>query len=103
MATSGTTSFTLDISDIMEEAYDLAGLEMRSGYDYRSAKRSLDLIFLYQTTIYQISFCCCDGKRISVVTPRTNALSIFVLEIASNVDSPCLATSNQSIALDRYK
>ena len=46
MATSGTTTFTLDLGDIMEEAYDLAGLEMRSGYDYRSAKRSLDLIFL---------------------------------------------------------
>tara|TARA_R100001460_G_scaffold68615_1_gene109152 strand:- start:1817 stop:2509 length:693 start_codon:yes stop_codon:yes gene_type:complete len=46
MATSGTTTFTLDLGDVMEEAYDLAGLEMRSGYDYRSAKRSLDLIFL---------------------------------------------------------
>jgi hypothetical protein len=46
MATSGTTSFTLDISDIMEEAYDLCGLELRSGYSYRSAKRALNLVFL---------------------------------------------------------
>ena len=46
MATSGITTFTLDIGDILEEAYDLCGMEMRSGYDFRSAKRALNLIFL---------------------------------------------------------
>ncbi len=33
MATSGTTAFTLDLADIMEEAYDLCGSELRSGYE----------------------------------------------------------------------
>ena len=46
MATSGTTTFNLDISDIMEEAYDLCGLELRSGYSYRGARRALNLVFL---------------------------------------------------------
>ena len=46
MATSGTTAFTLDLADIMEEAYDLCGSELRSGYDYKGAKRALNLIFL---------------------------------------------------------
>ena len=46
MATSGTTAFNLDIGDILEEAYDLCGLEMRTGYDYKSAKRALNLVFL---------------------------------------------------------
>ena len=46
MATSGTTAFTLDLGDIMEEAHDLCGSELRSGYDYRGAKRALNLIFL---------------------------------------------------------
>ena len=46
MATSGTTTFNLDLSDIMEEAYDLCGLVMRSGYDYNTARRALNLIFL---------------------------------------------------------
>ena len=32
MATSGTTTFNLDLSDIIEEAYELCGLELRSGY-----------------------------------------------------------------------
>jgi hypothetical protein len=46
MATSGTTGFTLDLSDIVEEAYERAGLELRSGYDYKTARRSLDLLML---------------------------------------------------------
>ena len=46
MATSGTTNFTLDLSDIIEEAYERAGLEARSGYDFRTARRSLNLLML---------------------------------------------------------
>ena len=46
MATSGTTAFNLDLSDILEEAYELCGLKMSSGYDYRTARRGLDLLFL---------------------------------------------------------
>ena len=46
MATSGTYAFTLDLSDIMEDAYERAGSELRSGYDYRTARRSLDLLLL---------------------------------------------------------
>ena len=44
MATSGTSDFTLDIVDICEEAYERAGVEMRSGYDLKTARRSLDLM-----------------------------------------------------------
>jgi len=46
MATSGTTAFNLDLSDILEEAYELCGLKMNSGYDYKTARRGLDLLFL---------------------------------------------------------
>jgi hypothetical protein len=42
MATSGTTTFNLDIGDILDEAYDLCGMEMRTGYDFKSAKRTLE-------------------------------------------------------------
>lgn len=46
MATSGTHAFTLDLSEIIEEAYECSGVEFRSGYDYRSARRSLDILLL---------------------------------------------------------
>lgn len=45
MATSGTKTFALDIADTIEEAYELAGLEQRTGYDARTARRSLNIMF----------------------------------------------------------
>lgn len=45
MTTSGTASFTLDLNDIVEEAFERAGSELRTGYDLRTARRSLNLLF----------------------------------------------------------
>ena len=46
MATSGTASFNLDFVEIAEESWDRAGREMRSGYDLRTARRSMNLLML---------------------------------------------------------
>ena len=45
MATSGTQSFNLDLSEIVEEAFERCGAELRTGYDLRTARRSLNLLF----------------------------------------------------------
>jgi len=45
MALSGTTSFNLELTEIVEEAFERAGVELRSGYDLRTARRSLNLLF----------------------------------------------------------
>ena len=45
MALSGTTSFNLELTEIVEEAFERAGAELRSGYDLRTARRSLNLLF----------------------------------------------------------
>lgn len=45
MATSGTTSFDLDIDEIIQEGYERCGITTNSGYDLRSARRSLNLLF----------------------------------------------------------
>lgn len=44
MPTSGTTTFNIDILDLIEEAYEQVGKEVRGGYDLRTARRSLDLL-----------------------------------------------------------
>jgi hypothetical protein len=44
MTTSGTTSFNLDFAELAEEAWERAGREMRSGYDLRTARRSMNLL-----------------------------------------------------------
>ena len=44
MATSNTTAFNMDFTEIAEEAWERAGREMRSGYDLRTARRSMNLL-----------------------------------------------------------
>lgn len=45
MATSGTATFNMDLTELVEEAFERAGAEMRTGYDLRTARRSLNLMF----------------------------------------------------------
>jgi hypothetical protein len=45
MTTSGTTSFDLDIEEVIDEAYERCGSSTTSGYALRSARRSLNLLF----------------------------------------------------------
>lgn len=44
MTTSGTNIFNLDLNSLIEEAFERAGTELRSGYDFRTARRSLNLL-----------------------------------------------------------
>jgi hypothetical protein len=44
MSTTGQTAFNLDMNDLIEEAFERCGLEVRSGYDFRTARRSLNLL-----------------------------------------------------------
>lgn len=45
MATSGTTAFNLDLVELVEEAFERCGGELRTGYDLKTARRSLNLLF----------------------------------------------------------
>ena len=44
MTTTATSTFDLDMNDLVEEAFERCGLEVRSGYDFRTARRSLNLL-----------------------------------------------------------
>jgi len=44
VTTSGTESFNLDLNDIIEEAFERCGVEVRTGYEHRTARRSLNLL-----------------------------------------------------------
>jgi hypothetical protein len=45
MTTSGSRTFNLDVAEVIEEAYERCGLEVRTGYDAKTARRSLNLMF----------------------------------------------------------
>jgi hypothetical protein len=44
MTTSGTQAFNLDLNQLVEEAFERCGAELRTGYDFRTARRSLNLL-----------------------------------------------------------
>ena len=44
MSTSGLTTFNLDMGDLVEEAFERCGQELRTGYDFRTARRSVNLL-----------------------------------------------------------
>ena len=70
MATSGTKTFSLDTAAVMEEAYELAGLELRTGYDAVTARRSLNIMFsdwanrgVNVWTITQVNLTMVEGQN----------------------------------------
>ena len=65
MATSGTIAFSPDIGEIVEEAFERAGLEMKSGYDLRTARRSINFMMLEWQN---------RGINLWTVTPFTAAM-----------------------------
>lgn len=46
MTTSGTSTFNLDLAELVEEAFERCGREMRTGYDLRTARRSMNLLLI---------------------------------------------------------
>ena len=68
MTVSGSKDFELDVADYIEEAFERCGLEVRTGYDLKTAKRSMNLMFadwanrgLNQWTIAQKNFTVTQG------------------------------------------
>ena len=86
MAVSGSKDFELDVSDYIEEAFERCGKEMRTGYDLKTAKRSLNLLFadwanrgLNQWTIQQVTTTLTQGvSEINVGADTIDILSIVV-------------------------
>jgi len=86
MATSGSTDFELDVAEYVEEAFERCGLEVRTGYDMKSAKRSLNLLLadwanrgLNQWTIKQRALTMVAGTgEYSVGADVIDILSVVV-------------------------
>ena len=104
MAISGTQAFMPDIGDIVQEAYERAGLEMRSGYDLRSARRSLNLLTL-EWQNRGINLWTIEEKTISSLTKGTAAYSldagtISLLDVVLRLDAGS-ATNQMDYQMNR--
>jgi hypothetical protein len=86
MTTSGSRDFELDVADIIEEAYERCGIEVRTGYDAKTARRSLNLMFaewanrgLNLWTIQQATLTLTKGQAQETLTPDVVDLLEVVL------------------------
>ena len=96
MATSGSKNFELDVADYVEEAFERCGIELRTGYDLKSANRSLNLMLaewanrgLNQWTITEKTVDMVkDTKTYNVDSTNGTApidvLDVFIRETVSN-------------------
>jgi hypothetical protein len=74
MTTSGTTAFNLDLNEYVEEAFERCGAELRTGYDLRTARRSLNLLFADWSNRGINLWTVEQGSQ--VLTPGTNTYTL---------------------------
>ena len=99
MAVSGSKDFELDVADYVEEAFERCGLELRTGYDLKTANRSLNLMLaewanrgLNQWTINQKTLAMVKDTTsytIDAVTPTAtiDVLDVFIRETIGGVST----------------
>ena len=88
MAVSGTKSFEPDVAEYIEEAFERCGIELRTGYDLRTATRSLNLMLaewanrgLNQWTIKQNAIPMLTGTITYNLDPTNSTAAIDVLDV----------------------
>ena len=95
MATSNSRDFDLDVAEIIEEAYERCGLEVRTGYDARTARRSMNLMFadwanrgLNLWTVAQATQALTSGTATYTLTSNFADLLEVIVRDSSNTDLP---------------
>jgi hypothetical protein len=101
MATSGTATYNLELIDLIEEAFERCGVEVRAGHQVRTARRSLNLLLaewanrgINLWTIDQLDIPLLDGQETYVLPPDT----VDVFEVAVRTGT---GTSQSDLMLNR--
>ena len=104
MTTSGTKSFELDVAEYIEEAYERCGIEVRTGYDQRTARRSLNLVLadwanrgLNQWTIENETLPMVQGTNSYTMSPTT----IDFIQAVCRMPTGQGTTSQSDITMER--
>ncbi len=105
MTTSGTSGFNLDLNDIIEEAFERCGVEVRTGYEHRTARRSLNLLTIEWAnrginlwTIEQGSIPLVQGQIIYALPVDTIDLLDQVIRTQSGVNQTDINISRISVS-----
>jgi len=107
MALSGSTNFEPNVTEFIEEAFERCGLELRTGYDLKTAKRSINLMLaewanrgLNQWTIEQATQTVTEGTN--SYSLNTNVIDILDMVIRRTLNSTVTDTNINRIGRSEY-
>ncbi len=101
MATSGTAAFNPEIVEIVEEAYERCGLELRSGYDLKTARRSLD-IMAAEWSNKGINLWTIESGTVALTTgTATYTLPADTIDLLETVIRTGSGSSQQDLSINR--
>ena len=107
--TSGYSAFNLDLAELVEEAFERAGSELRTGYDLRTARRSLNIMFadwanrgINMWTIEQGEIVLTQGQNTYALPDDTVDLIEHVIRTGGNVASTQADLTITRISVSTY-
>ena len=107
MALSGSTNFEPNVTEFVEEAYERCGLELRTGYDLKTAKRSINIMLaewanrgLNQWTIEQGTQTVTEGT--ASYSLNTNVIDILDMVVRRTTNSVDTDTNITRISRSEY-
>ena len=101
MTTSGITSFNLDLSNICEEAFERCGAELRTGYDIRTARRSLNLLTVEWANRGINLWTIEEGEIPLVLNQVSYNLPVDTIDLLEHVTRVGTGSSQQDLSITR--
>ena len=101
MSTTGTTSFDMDFTEIAEESWERAGREMKSGYDLRTARRSMNLMLIEWQNKGINMWSIAEGSISLVESTATYTLPADTIDLLEHVIRTGSGSTQQDIAISR--
>ena len=102
MATSGTATFNLEISEVIEEAFERCGLQTQTGYDIETARRSLNLLSLEWANRGLNFWCVEEGTASTVASTSTVTLPSDTVDLIEYWIRTGSGTSQSDLPLSRF-
>ena len=101
MTTSGTATFNLDLNEIFEEAFERCGTELRTGYQFRTARRSLNLLTI-EWANRGVNLWTIEEGSISMVTGQAiYDLPVDTIDLIEHVIRTGSGQNQQDISITR--
>lgn len=101
MTTTGVSDFNLDLNDIVEEAFERCGSELRTGYDLRTARRSLNLMFADWANRGINLWTIEQGSQVLTPGTATYNLPVDTVDLLEHVIRTGTGTNQQDLTITR--